>query len=44
VVVFTDGHVESEIDWDGMPPTLWVVTQRKSFDPPVGRVVQYNND
>jgi predicted metal-dependent peptidase len=44
VVVFTDGYVESEIDWDGMPPTLWVVTRRKSFDPPVGRVVEYNND
>jgi len=43
-VVFTDGHVESEIDWDGMPPTLWVVTRNKDFNPPVGRVVEYNND
>jgi predicted metal-dependent peptidase len=44
IVVFTDGLVESEIDWDGMPPTLWVVTSNKDFDPPVGRVVEYNND
>jgi predicted metal-dependent peptidase len=44
MVVFTDGYVESEIDWDGMPPTLWVVTRKKDFNPPVGRVVAYNND
>lgn len=44
IVVFTDGLVESDIDWDGMPPTLWVVTCNKDFNPPVGRVVEYNND
>lgn len=44
VVVMTDGYVEDKIDWQGMPPTLWVVTQNKEFDAPSGRIVQYYND
>jgi hypothetical protein len=44
VVVFTDGYVEKNIDWQNMPPTLWVVTQNKEFDAPTGRIVQYYND
>lgn len=44
VVVMTDGYVEDKIDWQGMPPTLWVVTQNKQFDAPSGRIVQYYND
>jgi predicted metal-dependent peptidase len=44
VVVMTDGHVESTIEWHNMPPTLWIVTDRKDFKPPVGRVTFYHND
>jgi predicted metal-dependent peptidase len=40
VIVFTDGYVESDIKWDISSPTLWMVTQNKSFTPPVGSVVR----
>ena len=43
VVMFTDGYVESQVRWEGMPPTLWVVTKNIKFNPPAGRVVDYNN-
>lgn len=43
VIVMTDGHVERDIEWDSMPPTLWIVTDNKQFNPPVGRVVFINN-
>jgi predicted metal-dependent peptidase len=39
VLVFTDGYVESDIDWRVSCPTLWLVTQNKSFNPPVGKMV-----
>lgn len=38
-IVMTDGYVEAGIDWQGMPPTLWIVTGNKEFNPPTGRVV-----
>ena len=44
VVIMTDGYTEDSIDWDGMPPTLWIVTHNKDFNPPHGRVVFYHND
>ena len=44
VVIMTDGYTEDKIDWDDMPPTLWIVTHNKDFDPPHGRVVFYYND
>jgi predicted metal-dependent peptidase len=43
VIVFTDGYVESDIKWDISSPTLWMVTQNKSFVPPVGNVVKIDN-
>lgn len=44
VVVMTDGYTEDNIDWEDMPPTLWIVTHNKDFNPPHGRVVFYHND
>jgi predicted metal-dependent peptidase len=44
VVIMTDGYTEDKIDWDDMPPTLWIVTHNKDFNPPHGRVVFYHND
>ena len=44
VIVFTDGYVESDITWNILSPTLWMVTQRKSFEPPVGKMVKFGDD
>lgn len=41
VIVFTDGYVEGNIEWDVSVPTLWVVTENRSFNPPVGKLVKY---
>lgn len=38
-IVVTDGYTETNIDWQGMPPTIWVVTGNKDFNPPYGRVM-----
>lgn len=40
VLVFTDGYVENDIEWNISTPTLWVVTQRKDFVPPSGQVIK----
>lgn len=44
VVVFTDGHLEDDIKWTHQAPTLWMVTQNKSFTPPVGKKVFMEGD
>ena len=44
VLVFTDGYVESNIDWKITSPTLWMVTQRKDFVPPAGKKVMFGDD
>jgi len=44
VIVFTDGYVESDITWNILSPTLWMVTQCKSFEPPVGKMVKFGDD
>jgi predicted metal-dependent peptidase len=36
VIVFTDGYVESDIKWGISSPTLWMVTQNKNLDVPMG--------
>ena len=43
VVVFTDGYLESDIVWDIEAPTLWMVTQNKSWEPPSGKKVFISN-
>ena len=44
VIVFTDGYTESEITWDINVPTLWVVTEREGFTPPVGQVIKFRKE
>ena len=39
-IVFTDGYLESDIQWNVQSPTLWLVTQARSFIPPVGKVIR----
>lgn len=36
VVMFTDGYVESTVNWQISTPTLWLVTSRDGFVPPAG--------
>ena len=44
VIVFTDGYVEPKIQWDISSPTLWVVTESRSFKAPSGKVVKYEDN
>jgi predicted metal-dependent peptidase len=44
VIVFTDGYVEGDVQWNITSPTLWMITQRKDFEPPSGKKVIFNND
>lgn len=39
VLVFTDGYLESDIEWNITSPTLWLVTQNKNWTPPSGKLV-----
>jgi predicted metal-dependent peptidase len=36
LVIFTDGYVESNIEWEVSAPTMWFVTENGRFDPPSG--------
>lgn len=36
IIVFTDGYVESDIEWLPSIPTLWLVTECKNFVSPAG--------
>ena len=42
VIVFTDGYVESDVEWDISTPTLWLVTENKGWTPPAGKVVKFD--
>ena len=44
VVVFTDGYVEDNVKWDISSPTLWMVTECQSFEPPSGRKIMVDYD
>jgi predicted metal-dependent peptidase len=44
VLVFTDGYVEHDIKWDITAPSLWLVTQRRDFQPPMGGKVVKKED
>jgi predicted metal-dependent peptidase len=44
VIVFTDGYVESDAEWNIVPPTLWMVTQNKGWIPPAGKKVMVSDD
>jgi predicted metal-dependent peptidase len=44
VIVFTDGYVEHDIQWNINPPTLWMITQHKGFEPPTGKKVIFDKE
>ena len=44
VIVFTDGYVEHNIEWNITPPTLWMITQNRSLDVPVGKKVMFGDN
>jgi predicted metal-dependent peptidase len=39
VLVFTDGYLENDIKWEIESPSLWLVTECKSFTPPSGKKI-----
>jgi len=39
VLVFTDGYVESDVEWQISAPTLWMVTENENWQPPTGKKV-----
>ena len=44
VIVFTDGYVENDVEWNIVPPTLWMITQHRGFEPPCGKKVIFNRE
>ena len=44
VIVFTDGYVEDRVKWDISSPTLWMVTESQTFQPPSGRKIMVDYD
>jgi predicted metal-dependent peptidase len=40
VIVFTDGHVENNVEWRVDAPTLWMITKNNKFKAPSGLVVK----
>jgi predicted metal-dependent peptidase len=44
VIVFTDGYVESDVEWNIVSPTLWMITMNKGFEPPCGKKVIFNRE
>ena len=43
MIVFTDGYVESNIEWNIGVPTLWLVTENKNLQVPTGIVIRKEN-
>ena len=39
VLVFTDGYLENDVQWQISSPTLWLVTQNANWVPPTGKKV-----
>lgn len=42
IVVFTDGYLESDINWNTQVPTLWMVTRNEYWVPPSGKKVFFS--
>lgn len=40
ILMLTDGYVEPTVDWRVRAPTLWLVTGRKGWQPPAGKLVR----
>ena len=43
VLVFTDGFLENDVQWNISSPTLWMVTENKHWTPPSGKKVFMEN-
>lgn len=43
VLVFTDGFLENDVQWNISSPTLWMVTENKHWTPPTGKKVFMEN-
>lgn len=43
IVVFTDGYVENDVQWNVSADTLWLVTENERWTPPKGKKVIFNN-
>jgi len=44
VLVFTDGYLEHDIQWNISSPTMWMITRNKNFEPPVGKMVVFGDE
>ena len=44
VIIFTDGYVEDNVKWQHTAPLLWLITQRRGYEPPVGKSVFVEED
>ena len=44
VIVFTDGYVEGNIEWNITPPTLWMITENKNLEIPCGKKVIFDKE
>jgi predicted metal-dependent peptidase len=44
VIIFTDGYVEDDVQWQHTAPLLWLITQRRGYEPPVGKSVFVEED
>jgi predicted metal-dependent peptidase len=44
VIVFTDGYVEHDIEWNIVPPTLWMITQNRALEVPCGKKVIFERE
>jgi predicted metal-dependent peptidase len=44
VIVFTDGYVEHDIEWNIVPPTLWMITENKGLEVPCGKKVMFDRE
>jgi len=44
VIVFTAGYVEHDIEWNIVPPTLWMITQNRGLEVPCGKKVIFNRE
>ena len=44
VIVFTDGYVEHDIEWNIVPPTLWMITQNRALEVPCGKKVIFDRE
>ena len=43
VLVFTDGFLEHDVQWNISSPTLWLITHNKDWTPPSGKKVFMEN-